>query len=660
MKKLLKFLFITVGLISVLAVVAVVAATILINPNDYKDDIVKAVKDQTGRRLDLQGDISLSFFPWLGLELGETRFSNASGFGNKPMASIKNVEVKLKLLPLLRKQVQVKTIVLDSLELDLACNRLGRCNWDDLAATSPTPEAREKVKPAGKKPSAGKKAIAALTIGGVDIRHGQVRWTDGSGNKTHVRNISLKTGQLAAATPMEIRLGFDLETGKPVIRTPVVLQGQVTVDPSKETLDVRQLRLSLLDLELIASLSGKNILQSPQLNGQLQLKPANLRGLLKQLGITMDMQADALQTVALNTNFSFSQKANTISIDQLKLNLDDSKLAGDAAIGLGTTPVIRTTISVDKIDIDRYLPTGPKAVKPGKSKAKTKPVPLMIPVEPLRKLNLKGKFSLDSLKAMGIRSTSIVIPVSAEGGLISVGPSRARLYGGNYVGKQVLDVRKGAPRIQSDEKLTNVEIGGLLKDAGIFDKFSGVGNVSGNITARGIDVDDILNTLNGSARASLKNGRIKGLNLHKLVNDAKDAYEKAKGRPVQTRPKVTDEMEYANLSASAKIKNGVVSNSDLKMDGPFTKVTGAGVINLPKSTMDYRAQVLISENKNDPPVPVRIHGPFSKLGFSVEWDKILKERAQKEVQKRVDEERKKVEENIKKQLNQELQKLFKR
>lgn len=656
MKKLFKFVSFAIGLVVVLGVVAVVAATILINPNDYKDDIVKAVNDRTGRQLDLQGDIGLSFFPWLGLELGETRLSNAPGFGSKPMARIKKVDIKLKLLPLLRKQVQVKTIALDSLELDLACNRLGRCNWDDLA-TAPAPTSDVKTKPETEKPSGGKTAVAALTIGGVDIRRGQVHWSDASGSETHVRNISLNTGRLAAATPMDFRLGFDLETGKPVIRTPVLLQGRITVDPSKQTLDVPQLHLSLLDLELDASLSGNTILQSPELKGQLQIKPANLRGILEQLGIAVDMQADALQTVALNTYFSFSDKTNSVSINQLKLDLDGSRLAGNADIGLGVTPVIRTTIAVDKIDIDRYLPTTPQSAEPT---GKTKPVPVMIPVEPLRNLNLKGTFSLDSLKAMGIRSTGIRIPVVAEGGLITIGPSRARLYGGAYVGKQVLDVRKGAPRIQSDERLTNIEIGGLLKDAGIFDKFSGVGNVSGAVTARGLDVDDIFNTLNGSARASLKNGRIKGLNLHKLVNDAKDAYEKAKGRPVNARPEVTDEMEYASLTASVKIKNGIVSNSDLKMNGPFTQVTGAGTVNLPKSSLDYRAQVLISENRNDPPVPVRIHGPLSKPGFSVEWDKILKDRAQKEVTKRVDEERKKIEENIRKQLNQELQKLFKR
>jgi len=42
----------------------------LVNPNDYKGRIAAAVKESTGRDLVLQGDIKLSVFPWIALELG--------------------------------------------------------------------------------------------------------------------------------------------------------------------------------------------------------------------------------------------------------------------------------------------------------------------------------------------------------------------------------------------------------------------------------------------------------------------------------------------------------------------------------------------------------------------------------------------------------------
>ena len=660
MKKTLKIILYTIGILVLLVVAAAVAAMLLINPNDYKDDIVKVVHDKTGRELQLKGDIKLSLFPWLGLELGQTSLGNAPGFGTKPMASIDKVDVKLKLLPLLRKQVEVDTVVLDGLNLNLRRNKVGVTNWDDLVSAG-TAGPGKAAKPTERKAPAAAAPIAALTIGGIDIRRGELLWLDEqNGTSVRVHNLSLQTSKLAIATPMDIKLGFDLATGKPVIHTPVKLQGQVTVDPNKETLSVKGLQLALLDLNLDANLDGKQILSAPELSGKVSLRPTDLRSVLGKLGISLDMPADALKSVSLDSNVRFNQETGAASVDHLALKLDDSKLTGNATYIMSKVPTIRADITVDSIDVDRYLPPTPAGPTEAKGKGTAKRKPITIPIEPFRTLDLKSSFKLGSLKAFGIRSTDISIPIEAKGGLVQVGPSKAQLYGGSYLGKQSLDVRKGAPRISSNEKLTNVQVGGLLKDADIFDKFTGVGNVSADITARGIDVDDILNSLNGKANASLKNGRIQGLNLHKMVDDAKDAYAKAKGQPVSARPQVTDEMEYAKLTASATIKNGIVTNNDLVMDGPFTTITGSGTVNLPKYSMDYRANVRISENKNDQPVPVRIHGPFSNLSFNVEWDKVLRERAQQEVKKKIETERKKKEEELKKQIEDKLKNLFKR
>jgi len=660
MKKTIKIFLYTIGILVFLVIAAALAATLLINPNDYKDDIVKVVHDKTGRELQLKGDIKLSLFPWLGLELGQTSLGNAPGFGAQPMASIDKVDVKLKLLPLLRKEVEVDTIVLDGLKLNLRRNKVGATNWDDLVSAG-AGKAAAPAPPAGKKEPPAAAPVAALTIGGIDIRHGELHWLDEqNGTSVRVRNLSLQTTKLAVATPMNIKLGFDLATGKPVIHTPVHLQGQVTIDPQEETLAVKGLQLALLDLNVDANLNGTHILSTPALSGKVSLRPTDLRSVLGKLGISVDMPADSLKSVSLDSDVRFSQKTLTASADNLVLKLDDSKLTGNATYIMSKVPAIRADIAVDSIDVDRYLPPTPAGAEKTKDRASRKRTPFAIPIKPLKTLDLKGSFKLGSLKAFGIRSTNIRIPIDAKDGLVRVGPSKAQLYGGNYVGKQTLDVRKGAPHISSNEKLTNVEIGGLLKDAGIFDKFTGVGNVSADITARGIDVDDILNSLNGKANASLKNGRIKGLNLHKMVADARESYAKAKGQPVPARPKITDEMEYAKLTASATIKNGIVTNKDLVMDGPFTTVTGSGTVNLPKYSMDYRANVRISENKNDKPVPVRIHGPFSKLSFNVEWDKVLRERAQQEVKKKIEAEKKKREEELKKQIEDKLKNLFKR
>ncbi|MEE8482501.1 MAG: AsmA family protein, partial [Acidiferrobacterales bacterium] len=88
MKKTIKIISVSVGVVLLLVVAIAIALPFVVDPNDYKPEIAQAVKQRTGRVLDFKGDITLSVFPWIGLELGETRLSNARGFGNKPFAKV--------------------------------------------------------------------------------------------------------------------------------------------------------------------------------------------------------------------------------------------------------------------------------------------------------------------------------------------------------------------------------------------------------------------------------------------------------------------------------------------------------------------------------------------------------------------------------------------
>ena len=74
----------TAGAIIVLIAVALMAVWWLVNPNDYKGRIADSVKESTGRELVLKGDIKLSVFPWIALELGPASLGNPPGFGAEP------------------------------------------------------------------------------------------------------------------------------------------------------------------------------------------------------------------------------------------------------------------------------------------------------------------------------------------------------------------------------------------------------------------------------------------------------------------------------------------------------------------------------------------------------------------------------------------------
>ena len=66
MKKLIKIIagIVVVAIVLIGGLIAFVALTF--DPNDYKQEVVDAVKEQTGRDLTIEGDIGLTFFPGWG------------------------------------------------------------------------------------------------------------------------------------------------------------------------------------------------------------------------------------------------------------------------------------------------------------------------------------------------------------------------------------------------------------------------------------------------------------------------------------------------------------------------------------------------------------------------------------------------------------------
>ncbi len=94
------------------------ALTHLFDPNDYKDEIRKIAHDKANLELTLNGDIGWSLFPWLGIELHEATLASAAT-PNEPFADLRMLGLSVRVLPLLRKQVQMSDIRVEGLNLTL-------------------------------------------------------------------------------------------------------------------------------------------------------------------------------------------------------------------------------------------------------------------------------------------------------------------------------------------------------------------------------------------------------------------------------------------------------------------------------------------------------------------------------------------------------------
>ena len=206
MKKLVKWIAGTVVVVVLLLVAAAVAVPLLFDPNAHKARIESMVETEIGRALSIEGDISLSLFPWLGFKVGKVTLGNVPEFGDAGFASVQSMELRVRLLPLLQKQVEMDTVAVDGLTLNLTRTAAGTNNWDDLAAVGEKPAADAAASPP---------PIAALAIGGVRLSNASVRFDDAQNARNlAISNLKLVTGPVAPGRPVQIQTEFEF-AGKP-------------------------------------------------------------------------------------------------------------------------------------------------------------------------------------------------------------------------------------------------------------------------------------------------------------------------------------------------------------------------------------------------------------------------------------------------------------
>ena len=657
MKILIKVIVGVVVLGVVLIGAAAVILPMVIDPDDVKERITSGVKEQTGRDLVITGDIGLSVFPWLGLDMGKVTLSNAPGFSEPVFASVDKVSVRVKLMPLLSKQIEMDTVIVHGLALNLEKDKRGNTNWDDLAGASD--------QPAQSAPSSSASPVAALAIGGLDIRDANMSWNDAQAGQSYkANNVSITTGEVSLGQPVSFDMNLDFAGSNPPIsghlsvvaelavtgetkqarlnglevkadmtgeqlpggKAQLVFSGNAAFDGVRQTLSVSALDLKAMDLHVTGELSAKDIDKGAQFSGKISVAEFNPKSLLKALGQTPPQTSDpeALTKVSLQT--TLSGNADALEVKPLTIALDQSTLQGNLSISHFAKPAVRFELNLDTIDADRYLPPKPageeSAATPGTAAAGAGELPMQM----LRDLDIDGRFNAGKVKVAKLNITEIVTRLRAKGGLISVNPAAAKLYNGTYQGNIGLDARTDVLRTSVDEKLTAVQTGPLLKDLLGEQRLSGLANVTINLKTAGADAQAAKQALNGKVSFAFTDGAVSGVDIGGMIREAK-AKIGGKTLPASDQPKKTD---FSELTGTIDFVNGLGTNNDLSAKSPLLRITGKGNADLPSEKLDYRlTALLVATSKGQGgddladlagvPIPVRITGSFQEPAYGLDF-----------------------------------------
>ena len=140
MSRSLKRVLITLGAFIAALLIGIAYLSTLISPAKLTQMLILEVRETTGRELMIAGPVSLSIFPRIAVSAEQVSFSNAAWAKNPQMASLEKVALEISLLPLLSRRIEVNSIQLSGLTLNLETNAKGDGNWlmGDIAPPSST------------------------------------------------------------------------------------------------------------------------------------------------------------------------------------------------------------------------------------------------------------------------------------------------------------------------------------------------------------------------------------------------------------------------------------------------------------------------------------------------------------------------------------------
>jgi len=680
-----------------LLVLAAGLAYALFDAGAAKKKLIEQVESRTGRHLTMEGELGLSLWPDVGLRLGAVSLSEADG--RTEFAALKSARVGVAVLPLLSGQVAAQRIEIDGLSINLVKRRDGRLNIDDLVRGKAGDEADDdKDKP--EKDAAGD-GLQQIEVAGVALRDARLRWHDeASGKTTEIADLDLSTGRLSAR-PAASSYAIEQLT----LATRGSSDGQqIALDLAAPAVTIADGKLSgqTLDLKALLEAAGRRIdarvalqglggdLAQPAVErfaltvdatlGETQAKAAlaspvgvDLRG----KRVTLDKLSGALELsspklpmkhLELPVDGSLSADLEQKKADlALLTRLDDSRIDLKLAVARFAPLALHFGLDIDRLNVDRYLPPAKAGAKADGASPQTPgagasgstaadAAAAKIDLSPLKGFDIDGTVKVGQLQWRGLKLSRLDFGLDLAGGRLQLAPMRAALYGGSLDGRVAVDA--GNQQFSIRQNLQGVAIGPLLKDFADKDVLDGRGSVTLDVTTRGDTVPALKRRLAGQAAVDLRDGAVKGINVAKLLRDAKAAL---KGQStVSGTGNSAEKTDFSELTATFRIADGIAHNSDLAMKSPFLRLAGEGDIDIGQDSLNYLAMVSVVETSKGQEgkeldqlkgitVPLRLRGPYNKLAYSLDMGKLIEEAAKTRLKEKAEE-----------KLGKELQKLFRK
>ena len=629
----MKKLLLIVAAIVVLLVAIVLIAPFLIPVDTYKQQIAKQVESATGRQFSVQGDLSLSILPRTQLTANQVRFANASWAEDDQMAQFERMQVRVNPFSLLSGQLEVESFVLQQPVINLAKNAEGQGNWQFAGMAGDPPAGDTGDGPgSGAGSGAGTGPLQDVSLNDVRLVDGTVTYRDAqTGQTTEITGVNMTVNLTSLDAPMTAdgaltwngeTVELDLE-----VTTPRQLMAGAQADIAAQ--------VSANPVNL--SFDGDIVNAAPRrVQGEVDLDVPSIKRLAAWAGGTqLDTPEGTLETFKLAG--TVDAKGQTYGFSAREIVFDEITGEGQFAADLtGSKPRLSGKLDLAEMNLTPYLPAPTQDAQGGGADgsgggdggdgggpAQWNDDP--IDLSALHTVNVDFDLSVAGIQARDVTVGRTAMQMQLQDGRLQADLSELNLYDGAGKGRVVVNARQDTPSIAKVFQLTGLNAKPFLTDVAGFERLEGTGAIQLDVQASGKSQKALVENLDGTGAINFQDGAITGINLAQMVRNVKSAFQNPGG---------TQKTDFAELSGSFDITDGVLKNDDLLLLNPLLRVRGDGQADIGARTVNYRlTPKAVATTKGQGgqvqeegiAVPVIIEGPWHDVSYRPDLKSVIED-----------------------------------
>ncbi|MCR6671495.1 AsmA family protein [Devosia ginsengisoli] len=313
-------------------------------------------------------------------------------------------------------------------------------------------------------------------------------------------------------------------------------------------------------LNLDGTISGKADIAAPSLTQAANWMGQNLGAQLGRFAFSGGIAVDSGQ----------------VALSEASISLDDIQVRGSLAATTSGKPKVTATLAVDALDFGTLTGSGQESAT-GSSSG-----PAAIDLSVLRLFDADIRLQANQLSYGAVKAGPATASLSVSDGVAALSVPQAGFYDGTLSASVTANGSGTVPAVALTAGMEGVQALPLLTAAAGFQNIEGTLKANIEVSGAGADSQAFARSLRGPVALVFNDGALRGIDVAGLVRNVQSLL--VAGYSANNEAKT----EFTEFSVAADIQDGVGTVSDIRLLGPFVRMTGSGSFDIAAQAIDMR------------------------------------------------------------------------